>query len=125
MEWKLYFALSILMFLEFAVWGAWYPVLAARLLGPLKFSGEQTGWIYAALPMACIVMPLLGTACRSVGKHRNHSCGSPSDRDLPAVDRRLEERLWVPVYCDTSLFTLLCGDHTVSERIDVSSFECQ
>ena len=59
MEWKLYFALSILMFLEFAVWGAWYPVLAARLLGPLKFSGKQTGWIYAALPMACIVMPLL------------------------------------------------------------------
>jgi NHS family xanthosine MFS transporter len=47
------------MFLEFAVWGAWYPVLAARLLGPLKFSGKQTGWIYAALPLACIVMPLV------------------------------------------------------------------
>jgi NHS family nucleoside permease-like MFS transporter len=47
------------MFLEFAVWGAWYPVLAARLLGPLKFSGKQTGWIYAALPLACIFMPLL------------------------------------------------------------------
>ncbi len=47
------------MFMEYAVWGAWYPVLAARLLGPLKLSGKQTGWIYAALPMACIVMPLV------------------------------------------------------------------
>ena len=47
------------MFLEYAIWGAWYPVLAARLLGPLKFSGKQTGWIYAALPLACIFMPLL------------------------------------------------------------------
>jgi len=59
MDSTLYLKLSALMFLEFAVWGAWYPVLAARLLGPLKFSGKQTGWIYAALPLACIFMPLL------------------------------------------------------------------
>ena len=55
----LYLKLSGMMFLEFAIWGAWYPVLAARLLGPLKFSGKQTGWIYAALPLACIFMPML------------------------------------------------------------------
>jgi MFS family permease len=55
----LYLKLSAMMFLEFAVWGAWYPVLAARLLGPLKFSGKQTGWIYAALPLGCIFMPLV------------------------------------------------------------------
>ena len=42
MDTGLYIKLSALMFLEFAVWGAWYPVLAARLLGPLKFSGKQT-----------------------------------------------------------------------------------
>ena len=59
MDTGLYVKLSALMFLEFAVWGAWYPVLAARLLGPLKFSGKQTGWVYAALPLACIFMPLL------------------------------------------------------------------
>ncbi len=55
----LYLKLSILMFLEFAVWGAWYPVLAARLLGPLKFSGKQTGWIYATIPLGSIFMPLV------------------------------------------------------------------
>ncbi|MGD0597442.1 MAG: MFS transporter [Sedimentisphaerales bacterium] len=55
----LYIKLSAVMALEYAVWGAWMPVLAARLLGPLKFSGKQTGWIYATLPLACIVSPLI------------------------------------------------------------------
>jgi nucleoside transporter len=59
MEWKLYLALSFAMFMEYAIWGAWMPVLAARLLGPLKMSGKQTGWIYATLPLACIFMPLV------------------------------------------------------------------
>jgi nucleoside transporter len=47
------------MFLEYAVWGAWAPVLAARLLGPLKMSGKQTGWIYATLPLASMFSPLV------------------------------------------------------------------
>ena len=59
MSWTLYISLSVMMFLEFAVWGAWAPVLATRLLGPLKMNGKQTGWIYATLPMACIVAPLI------------------------------------------------------------------
>lgn len=59
MEWKLYFALSFVMFMEYAVWAAWMPVLAARLLGPLKMTGKQTGWIYATFPLACIFMPLV------------------------------------------------------------------
>jgi len=59
MEWKLYLALSFAMFMEYAVWAAWMPVLAARLLGPLKMTGKQTGWIYATFPLACIFMPLV------------------------------------------------------------------
>lgn len=59
MDTALYIKLSLVMGLEYAIWGAWMPVLAARLLGPLKFSGKQTGWIYATLPLACIVSPLL------------------------------------------------------------------
>jgi nucleoside transporter len=56
-ESKTYVALSVVMFLEYAIWGAWAPVLAARLLGPLKMSGKQTAWIYATLPIACIFAP--------------------------------------------------------------------
>lgn len=33
--------------------------MAARLLGPLKLDGKQTGWIYATLPLACMASPLL------------------------------------------------------------------
>ncbi len=58
-ETSTYIALSVVMFLEYAVWGAWSPVLAARLLGPLKMTGKQTGWIYATLPVACIISPLV------------------------------------------------------------------
>jgi nucleoside transporter len=58
MNWDLYLRLSVLMFMEFAIWGAWMPVLAVRLLGPLKMSGKQTGWIYATFPLACIFSPL-------------------------------------------------------------------
>lgn len=59
MDTKLYLALSFAMFMEYAIWGAWMPVLAARLLGPLKMTGKQTGWIYATLPLACLFMPLV------------------------------------------------------------------
>ncbi len=59
MDLALYVRISLVMFLEFAIWGAWLPVLATRLLGPLKFTGKQTGWIYATLPLACIVSPLI------------------------------------------------------------------
>ena len=50
----LYVKVSALMFMEYAVWAAWMPVLAARLLGPLQMTGKQTGWIYATLPLASI-----------------------------------------------------------------------
>ena len=56
---EMYIKLSLMMFLEFATWAAWMPVLAARLLGPLKMTGKQTGWIYATFPLACIFAPLI------------------------------------------------------------------
>jgi nucleoside transporter len=56
----LYGQLSLMMFLEYAIWGAWAPVLAAYLLGNMKLTGKQTGWIYATLWLACIVSPIVG-----------------------------------------------------------------
>lgn len=58
LSWPLYLSLSGMKFLEFTVWGAWAPVLASRVLGPLKMSGKQLGWIYATLPLACVVAPM-------------------------------------------------------------------
>lgn len=59
MDAVLYTKLSAMMFMEYAVWGAWLPVLAARLLGPLKMTGKQTGWIYATLPLGTMISPLV------------------------------------------------------------------
>ncbi len=55
----LFTKVSALMFMEYAVWGAWMPVLAARLLGPLKMNGKQTAWIYATLPLGTMISPLV------------------------------------------------------------------
>lgn len=59
MGWEILIALSIMMGLEFAIRGSWAPVLSARLLGPLKMTGKQAGWIYAMYPLMCIFAPLI------------------------------------------------------------------
>lgn len=52
--------LGAMMFLQYAIWGAWAPVLSAYLLGELKFSGTQVGFIYGLLPLATIIAPFIG-----------------------------------------------------------------
>ncbi|MDP6480225.1 MAG: MFS transporter, partial [Phycisphaerales bacterium] len=49
-----------MMFLQYAIWGSWAPVLSAYLLDDLQFTGLQVGIIYAALPLATIVSPIVG-----------------------------------------------------------------
>ncbi|HUT33767.1 MAG TPA: MFS transporter [Planctomycetota bacterium] len=60
MDWVMYLRLCLVVFLQFAIWGAWSPVLAARLFGPLKFTGKQVGWTYGTMYLGCIVAPLIG-----------------------------------------------------------------
>ncbi|HPD14494.1 MAG TPA: MFS transporter [Planctomycetota bacterium] len=60
MNWEMYLRLCLVVFLQFAIWGAWSPVLAARLFGPLKFTGKQVGWTYGTMYLGCIVSPLIG-----------------------------------------------------------------
>jgi nucleoside transporter len=52
--------LGAMMFLQYAIWGAWAPVLSAYLINDLGFSGGQVGWIYALLPLATIISPFVG-----------------------------------------------------------------
>jgi nucleoside transporter len=52
--------LGIMMFLQYAIWGAWAPVLSAYLLDDLGFSGFEAGVIYALLPLATILSPFIG-----------------------------------------------------------------
>ncbi len=52
--------LGVMMFLQYAIWGAWAPVLSAYLLGDLSFEGTQVGFIYSLLPLATIIAPFIG-----------------------------------------------------------------
>ena len=54
------FRLGIMMFLQYAIWGAWAPVLSDYLLNDLGFSGAQMGIIYSLLPLATIIAPFIG-----------------------------------------------------------------
>jgi MFS family permease len=51
--------LSAMMFLQYVIWGAWSPVLSAYL-EKIGFSGVESGWIYALLPLGCMIAPFAG-----------------------------------------------------------------
>ncbi|MGC8669365.1 MAG: MFS transporter [Chthonomonadales bacterium] len=56
--------LSVMMLLEYAIWGAWAPVLSAYLSNPpskggLGFDNAQLGVIYSLLPLASIISPFI------------------------------------------------------------------
>jgi len=52
--------LSAMMFLQYAIWGAWAPVLSEYLINRVGFTGTQVGIIYSLLPLATIISPFLG-----------------------------------------------------------------
>lgn len=64
MNFKLGARLTVMMLLEYAIWGAWAPVLSEYLTkampnGGLGFSDAQMGLVYSVLPLATIVTPFI------------------------------------------------------------------
>ena len=51
--------LSIMMFLQFFVWGSWMVTLGTYLLQNLHFSGLEIGMIYATNSIAATITPVL------------------------------------------------------------------
>jgi nucleoside transporter len=56
MDTKTYLRLSLMMFLEFFVWGAWFVTLGTHL-GDLRFTGSQIGYTYLMNNIAAIISP--------------------------------------------------------------------
>lgn len=50
--------LSVMMFLQFAIWGAWATVIG-NYLDYLKFSKEDIGWVGSLMPLGGMVGPIL------------------------------------------------------------------
>ncbi|MDQ2945999.1 MAG: nucleoside permease [Acidobacteriota bacterium] len=51
--------LSVMMFLNYVVWGAWYVTIGTWLTATLKFSGTQTGAVFGTAALACMISPLI------------------------------------------------------------------
>jgi len=49
--------LSVMMFLNYVIWGSWYVTLGAYLTINLKFTGTQAGAVFGTTAVACIISP--------------------------------------------------------------------
>ncbi len=54
------FRLSVMMFLEFFIWGAWFPLIFAYLPG-MGYTPEQRPWILGMFPLAALVALFFST----------------------------------------------------------------
>src|SRR5437660_6018822 len=49
--------LSLMMFLNYVIWGAWYVTLGTYLTATLHFSGKETGAVFSTFALACMISP--------------------------------------------------------------------
>jgi len=56
---RLFLRLSILMFMQYFVWGSWYVTAGTYLLFTLEFSGREVGLVYGSSSIAAICSPFI------------------------------------------------------------------
>jgi nucleoside transporter len=49
--------LSLMMFLNYVIWGAWYVTIGTYLTATLKFSGFETGQVFGTTALASMISP--------------------------------------------------------------------
>ncbi len=57
--WGLYIRLSAMMFLQFAVWGAWSVMIARHMATNLNFDGKQISYVFGTTAFGAIISPLI------------------------------------------------------------------
>ena len=55
---KKYVQLSILLLLQFMIWGSWYVTTGTYLIQTLHFSGREVGLVYGAMSVAAFISPI-------------------------------------------------------------------
>jgi len=51
--------LSLMMILQFFIWGSWLITFSTYLINTLNFTGTEVGKIYSSMALASIIMPAL------------------------------------------------------------------
>ncbi len=51
------FRLSLMMFLNYVIWGSWYVTIGTYLTATLKFSGTEAGAVFGTAALACMISP--------------------------------------------------------------------
>src|SRR5215211_6071234 len=49
--------LSLMMFLNYVVWGAWYVTIGTYLTQTLHFTGTQSGAVFGTAALSCMISP--------------------------------------------------------------------
>ena len=49
--------LSLMMFLNYVIWGAWYVTIGTYLTATLKFSGTEAGAVFGTTALASMISP--------------------------------------------------------------------
>lgn len=60
MSWSVKWRVSAMMFLQYAIWGAWAPFLWKYLAEKEKMPAGEVGFIFGLLALACILAPFTG-----------------------------------------------------------------
>src|SRR5690349_8193483 len=51
--------LSVMMFLQYAIWGAWLPLFFAYLTGYLKIAPQAAGWLFSIGAIGALFAPFI------------------------------------------------------------------
>ena len=98
------FRLSLMMFLQYGIWGAWLPILYPYLMGHVKFTEGQVGVIFSAGAIGAIIGPFFAGQNLSVAPHSGEPTGTGSSGADEGEDVRL--------------LNLFLGQDPAAERID-------